>query len=259
MVDADNNISTCTVTLDQPAPVGGLPVALTLPTSNPRYTTSCASPITVAAGQTTAQCTITATPNLVPADGDATATISLTTPDPLADYVLDTPTSASVLVQNDDLPTVSITCTPATLVDAAGQESVCTISSNTAAPAGGMTVGLTPPASNPRYTTTCGASIVLAEGTSSNTCTITATANTVPGDGSVTATVALLANAPVYNLGTPSSGNVAVNDDDSTTPPGGGTGGEPLSVPVGGWPVGLGLAALAWARLRERRKPSRAD
>ena len=258
LVDADNNISTCTITLDQAAPVGGLPIALTPPTSDPRYTTTCGSSVTVAAGQTTAQCTITATPNLVPADGDATANISLSTPDPLADYELDTPTSAAVLVQNDDLPTVTLSCTPATLVDSAGQESVCTISSNVPAPVGGMTVALTPPAGNPRYATTCGASIVLAEGSSSNTCTITATANTVPGDGSVTATLALQANATVYNLGAPSSAAVVVNDDDTVTPPGGG-GGEPLSVPVGGWPVGLGLAALAWARLRERRKPSRAD
>ena len=62
----------------------------------------------------------------------------------------------------------------------------------------------------------------------------------------------------VYNLGAPSSAAVVVNDDDTVTPPGGG-GGEPLSVPVGGWPVGLGLAALAWARLRKRHKPSHAD
>lgn len=258
LVDADNNISTCTITLDQAAPVGGLPIALTPPTSDPRYTTTCGSSVAVAAGQTTAQCTITATPNLVPADGDATANISLSTPDPLADYELDTPTSAVVLVQNDDLPTVTLSCTPATLVDSAGQESVCTISSNVPAPVGGMTVALTPPAGNPRYATTCGASIVLAEGSSSNTCTITATANTVPGDGSVTAPLALQANATVYNLGAPSSAAVVVNDDDTVTPPGGG-GGEPLSVPVGGWPVGLGLAALAWARLRKRHKPSHAD
>ena len=253
LVDADNNVSTCTVTLDQAAPAAGMSVALTLPASNPRYSTTCASPVTFAAGQTTAQCTITATPNVVPADGNATADISLSTPDPLADYELDTPTSASIVVQNDDLPTVSIACTPATLVDSAGQESVCTISSNVPAPVGGMTVGLAPFAANPRYATTCGASVVLAEGTSSSTCTVTATANTVPGDGSVTGSIALQANAAAYNLGTPSSADVVVNDDDSVPP------GDPLGVPVGGWPAGLGLAALAWAQLRKRRQTAQTD
>jgi hypothetical protein len=257
LVDADNNVSTCTVTLDQAAPAAGMSVALTLPASNPRYSTTCASPVTFAAGQTTAQCTITATPNVVPADGNATADISLSTPDPLADYELDTPTSASIVVQNDDLPTVSIACTPATLVDSAGQESVCTISSNVPAPVGGMTVGLAPFAANPRYATTCGASVVLAEGTSSSTCTVTATANTVPGDGSVTGSIALQANAAAYNLGTPSSADVVVNDDDSVTPPGGN--GDPIGVPVGGWPAGLGLAALAWAQLRKRRQTAQTD
>lgn len=189
--------------------------------------------------------------------GNATADISLSTPDPLADYELDTPTSASIVVQNDDLPTVSIACTPATLVDSAGQESVCTISSNVPAPVGGMTVGLAPFAANPRYATTCGASVVLAEGTSSSTCTVTATANTVPGDGSVTGSIALQANAAAYNLGTPSSADVVVNDDDSVTPPGGN--GDPIGVPVGGWPAGLGLAALAWAQLRKRRQTAQTD
>ena len=257
LVDADNNVSTCTVTLDQAAPAAGMSVALTLPASNPRYSTTCASPVTFAAGQTTAQCTITATPNVVPADGNATADISLRTPDPLAHYELDPPTSASIVVQNDDLPTVSIACTPATLVDSAGQESVCTISSNVPAPVGGMRVGLTTFAANPRYATTCGASVVLAEGTSSSTCTVTATANTVPSDGSVTGSIALQANAAAYNLGTPSSADVVVNDDDSVTPPGGN--GDPIGVPVGGWPAGLGLAALAWAQLRKRRQTAQTD
>ena len=120
-----------------------------------------------------------------------------------------------------------------------------------------MTVGLAPFAANPRYATTCGASVVLAEGTSSSTCTVTATANTVPGDGSVTGSIALQANAAAYNLGTPSSADVVVNDDDSVTPPGGN--GDPIGVPVGGWPAGLGLAALAWAQLRKRRQTAQTD
>lgn len=102
LVDAAGNVSTCTVTLDGPAPAGGLPVDLTLPTTNPRYSTTCASPITIAAGATEAQCTITATPNTVPGDGNVAATIALATPPATADYELGTPTEATVTVKDDD-------------------------------------------------------------------------------------------------------------------------------------------------------------
>lgn len=75
---------------------------LTLPTTNPRYSTTCASPITIAAGATEAQCTITATPNTVPGDGNVAATIALATPPATADYELGTPTEATVTVKDDD-------------------------------------------------------------------------------------------------------------------------------------------------------------
>ena len=260
LVDAANNVSTCTITLDQAAPAGGLQIALTPPASNPRYSTTCASPMTVAAGQTTAQCTVTATPNTIPGDGDVTAIVSLATPDPLADYELGALTSSSILVQNDDQPVVyvppvvTIACTPTSLVDSAGQTSVCTVSSDAPAPAGGLVVGLTPPAANARYSTTCGASLVIAEGASSSTCTITATPNTVSGDGSVTANIAVQANATLYQLGTPSGAAVVVNDDDSSVPPvvnPPNTGSVP--VPLGGLPAGLGIMAIAWGLLRRRQ------
>ena len=260
LVDAANNVSTCTITLDQAAPVGGLQIALTPPASNPRYSTTCASPMTVTAGQTTAQCTVTATPNTIPGDGDVTAIVSLATPDPLADYELGALTSSSILVQNDDQPVVyvppvvTIACTPTSLVDSAGQASVCTVSSDAPAPAGGLVVGLTPPAANARYSTTCGASLVITEGASSSTCTITATPNTVSGDGSVTANIAVQANATLYQLGTPSGAAVVVNDDDSSVPP---VVNPPNSgsvpVPLGGLPAGLGIMAIAWGLLRRRQ------
>lgn len=215
LVDADNNVSTCSVTLDQPAPAGGVVVALTPPAGSTRYTTTCGSSITVAAGSTAAQCTIVATPNTVPGDGDVTAAIALATPDPLADYELGTLTSASILVQNDDLPTVTVACTPGALVDSANQVSTCTIASNAPAPAGGLSVALTPPAASGRYTSTCGASALIAEGASSATCTITATPNTTPGDGDVAAALALAAPAGGYQLGTPSAASVLISNDDN--------------------------------------------
>lgn len=115
------------------------------------------------------------------------------------------------------LPVVTLSCTPDTLVDAASKVSTCTITSDTAAPTGGLSVALTLPASNPtRYTTTCASPILIKAGEKTAQCTITAVENTVPGDGSATATLALAtpaAGAP-YTLGTPTSATVTVNNDD---------------------------------------------
>ena len=220
LVDAAGNVSNCTVTLDQPAPAGGLNVALVPPLINPRYTTSCGASVTVAAGATTAQCTITATPNLVPGDGFVDATVALAAPAATADYELGTPNAATVRVDNDDLPSVRLSCVPPELTDSPGQVATCTIESNVPAPAGGMTVALTPPTGNPRYTTTCGTSVVLAAGASSATCTITATPNIVPGDGDVPATLTL--TPPVagagYQLGAPDQATVLVRNDDAPLP-----------------------------------------
>jgi len=115
------------------------------------------------------------------------------------------------------LPVVTLTCDPATLVDAASNVATCTITSDTAAPTGGLSVALTLPASNPRYTTTCESPIVIDAGQTTKQCTITAVENTVPGDGSVTATLALATPAAgaAYTLGTPTSADVTVNNDDA--------------------------------------------
>ncbi len=99
LFDSDGNVATCTVTLNAPAPAGGLPIALTLPASNPRYSTTCATPLTVAAGATTASCTITATPNTAAGDGDVTATLALAAG---TGYSLGTPATAMVTVKDDD-------------------------------------------------------------------------------------------------------------------------------------------------------------
>lgn len=105
LFDSPGNVSTCTVTLDQPA-TADVAVALTPPAAgNPRYTTDCGDSITVPKGQTSAQCTITATPNTTPGDGNVTATLALAAADPAADYQRgESGTKADVLVQDDDQP-----------------------------------------------------------------------------------------------------------------------------------------------------------
>ena len=221
LVDSAGQVANCTVTINQPAPLGGLSIALTPPPANSRYTTTCGSAISVAAGETSASCSITATANTVPADGDVSATLQLATPDAMADYVLGTPIAATVTVRNDDLPSVGVSCTPNSLVDADSQVAVCTITSNVPAPVGGMTIRLTSPISGPRFSTTCGNSAVIEAGASSTTCTITATPNTVVGDGDVTVSLALAtpATGAGYQLGTPNQASILVRDDDVALPP----------------------------------------
>ena len=128
-----------------------------------------------------------------------------------------TPRSDSADGASCPLPRITLSCAPPTLVDAASKVSTCTITSDTAAPTGGLSVALTLPASNPtRYTTTCASPILIKAGEKAAQCTITAVENTVPGDGSATATLALAtpaAGAP-YTLGTPTSATVTVNNDD---------------------------------------------
>ncbi|ARU03523.1 hypothetical protein CCO03_01435 [Comamonas serinivorans] len=220
LVDADGQVANCTVALNQPAPAGGVAVALTPAPASPRYSTTCGSSVTVAAGATSAACTVTATPNTVPGDGDVTATVQLSTPDPSADYELGTPTAALVTVRNDDLPSVSLSCAPDSLFDSPGQTATCTLTANAPAPAGGLTVGLVPPTANPRYTTTCGDALTLAAGATTATCTVTAVPNTVPADGDVPAVVSLATPAAGagYQLGAPTQATVLVRNDDAAPP-----------------------------------------
>jgi len=121
-------------------------------------------------------------------------------------------------------PAVGVACIPISLVDADDQVAICTITADLPAPAGGMTIRLTPPASNSRFSTTCSESVVIGAGSSSANCSITATPNSVAGDGAVDATLTLLdadASSPVPYVVSIRSANVNITDDDkdASTPP----------------------------------------
>ncbi len=76
-------VSTCTVTLSAPSATD-TPINLTLPATNPGYTTTCTSPLVVPANATQAACTITAVANTTPGAPDVTADLAIappTTPD----------------------------------------------------------------------------------------------------------------------------------------------------------------------------------
>lgn len=206
--DSAGNVSTVTFTASAAAPAGGFSVAITPPASNARYTTTCASPITIAAGATTATCTVTATANTVPGDGTVTATTTVLAG---AGYAVGSPASASVTVNDDDVaPSVSVTATPTTLSNSTGGSSTYTFTASAAAPVGGLSVTITPPAASALYTTTCASPIVIAAATTTKTCTVTAvTPATV--NATATATVTITGgSASTYSIGTPGTASVVV-------------------------------------------------
>ncbi len=96
--DTANQVATCTVTLTA-APTADLPINLVLPAANPRYTTTCASPLVVPANATQASCTITATPNTTAGDGDVTAELAIAPPTTADAYTPAGP-AAQVLIKD---------------------------------------------------------------------------------------------------------------------------------------------------------------
>lgn len=100
--DSDNQVATCTVRLSD-APATALSINMVLPTAHPRYTTTCTSPIVIAANTTDATCTITAVPNTTPNDGDVTVALSIAPPTVPDAYVVDGG-PALVVVIDDDIP-----------------------------------------------------------------------------------------------------------------------------------------------------------
>ena len=213
LFDSAGNVSTVTVTLSTAASAGGFTVNLTPPAANARYSTTCGSTIIIAAGSTTATCSITATPNTTVGDGSAAASVAIASS---ANYTITGTNPVVVTIQDDDIPVISAVCTPSTLTDSAGQVSTCTISSDKPLLTP-LTVNLTPPAANARYSTTCGATIVIPAGAAgtSNTCTITATPNTTLGDGNVTASLSVAAGTG-YTVGGATQNVVVLNDDLAT-------------------------------------------
>ncbi len=87
LLDSDHQVATCTVTLSAPLDTD-LPINLNLPDDSPRYTSTCASPLVIAANTTAASCSITAVANITPNDGDVTAQLSVAPPSVPDAYVV---------------------------------------------------------------------------------------------------------------------------------------------------------------------------
>lgn len=112
-------------------------------------------------------------------------------------------------------PTASILCDKTQLLDSDGQTASCTLRLSRPAQAA-LTIVLSTSGDTARYSG-CAGPLEIAEGASTASCTVTATANTVRGDGQVSVSVAIVpaANPGGYSLlaGT-SVATIQIADDD---------------------------------------------
>ncbi len=94
-------VSTCTVTISD-ASTADTSINLSLPAVNPGYTTSCISPLVIAANATQATCTITAVANTTPGAPDVVATIAVAPPTTEDAYTVEGD-AAQVTIRADDV------------------------------------------------------------------------------------------------------------------------------------------------------------
>ena len=160
--------STCTASLNQPAPTGGAIVALS--TNNPLLIVPAS--VTVSAGDSSAN--FAAPPGALTTTQSATITATLNGASQTATLSMVAPTLISSLV-----------CNPTSLE--AGASSACTLTLSAAAPVSGITV----PVSAGSSLLTVPASVNVPAG--SSTAAFTATATTTPPDGESTQTVLVTA------------------------------------------------------------------
>ena len=219
LTDSANQKAICTLTSDTPIPTGGISVNLDLSSTGAasRYTSTCTSPIAMAAASTTATCEIVATDNGTASDGNLDVNLKV-----VAGTGYDVSTTAfesKVAIQNDDA-LLSIACAPNSLTDSAGQVSTCTITSDMPAPAAGLpfTVLANSTGAAARFSSTCTAPQQIAAGATSATCTITATDNTVVGDGNLSVVAAIQPGTGYEVSTTQGSATVSITDDDVANP-----------------------------------------
>ncbi|MEG0114082.1 MAG: autotransporter outer membrane beta-barrel domain-containing protein, partial [Comamonas sp.] len=98
LTDTENQVSSCTVSLNAPA-ASDFSINLNVPAASPRYTTTCTSPMLIAANASQASCTITATPNTTANDGDVLVELSIAPPTVADAYTVAGP-AAQVLIKD---------------------------------------------------------------------------------------------------------------------------------------------------------------
>ena len=103
LTDAANQVAECKVVSDSPV-TSALDIPLSALPASTRYSSDCGAVLTIPAGSDTSNsCTITATPNSVAGDGNATATLSIDSSALPAQFATITTGTAAVEIQDNDL------------------------------------------------------------------------------------------------------------------------------------------------------------
>lgn len=188
-----------------------LPVSITPPAASGRYSTTCVSPVNIAANQATATCTVTGIDNAA-TDGNVNAAVTVTAG---ANYTVGSPATATGTITDDDGPpsvSVAVSGSPAT-----EEGGVLTFTFTRTGNAGQIAaalngIAITPPAVSSRYTTTCASPINFAAASATATCTVTGVGNTAV-DGNVNAVVTVNAGSG-YTVGSPASATGVITDNE---------------------------------------------
>lgn len=147
------------------------------------------------------------------------------------------------------IPEAQVSCAPAALIDAAGQNSTCTVTV-TNPPRSAYAIELTVAGDSTRFSSNC-ASVSFAALQTQATCTVTATPNNTPGDGVATVVVSVSSDSEEPSWLAVGSAQTITIRDSSTTGVG------ITAVPtLGEWMLamlGLGLGALGLRHIRYRR------
>jgi hypothetical protein len=239
----DNGSSTTiTVTSSLAAPAGGLSVNLTVPAATGLFqSTTCVSPIVIAATQTTATCTATAATNTTPGDGPTNVNFAIAAAG-AGQYTIGTGTVAVSFVNDDAAPTANVTATAASITEGglATFTLACTGTGGPfAVPFTINTIGTdTGPTPASPVNLTCGTPVNI---------TVQTAQNTIAGDSrTLTLTLGTLPAGLTLGTGTAS---VTVADDDAVA-------GAAVNIPtIGAFGIGLMTLLIAgFGALAQRRR-----
>lgn len=188
-----------------------LPVNITPPAASGRYSTTCASPVNIAANQATATCTVTGIDNAV-TDGNVNAAVTVIAG---SNYTVGAPATATGSITDDDgPPSISVAVSGSPASENAGVLTYTfTRTGNAGQIAAALTgVNITAPAAGARFSTTCASPISFAAASTTATCTYTGIDNAVL-DGNVNVVVTV-ASGSGYTVGSPATATGVIADDE---------------------------------------------
>ena len=202
----EGDVATFTVALDRVAPAGGLTISVDVTESGSYISGSAPATVDIAEGATTGTLTVSTEDDSID-ETDGSITVRITTG---AGYTVGTLSTALVTVSDNDVLLASISADAPTITE--GADATFTVTLDSTAPAGGVTVSVDVTESGSYIDGLESATVDIAEGATTGTLTVpTADDSIDEADGSITVRITTGAG---YTVGTMSTAMVTVNDDD---------------------------------------------